>query len=359
MSKKKRSAYTKAGVDIEAATKAVKLIKKHIRLTYNKYVLQDIGHFGGFLDVSFLKEYDHPVLVFSTDGIGTKMIVAEEMHQYPVGQCIVNHCINDILCCGAEPIAFINYIASAKLQPEVIEQIVAQMSIACKTIGIPIITGETAEMPDVYQKGRHDLVGGIMGVVEKENIIDGSKIKEGDILIGLPSTGLHTNGYSLARKAFFETLCYTVNTYVYELGCTIGEELLKIHRSYFKPITPLYQIHVVQNQDFEIHGIAHITGGGFYDNIGRLIPDGLCAEISYQWKIPPIFQMIQKAKNVSNTEMRRVFNLGIGMVLIIPKQGLQVEIARKILSSYDELDSLIIGEIKKTRSKKKKVVFTY
>lgn len=352
MSEKGKGAYSKAGVDIDAATKAVDLMKGHIRSTYNEQVVRGVGLFGGLIDVSFLKNYQNPVLVQSIDGVGTKMMIAEMMGKYTVGQCIVNHCVNDILAQGAIPITFLDYVASSKLQPEVMEQIVAEMAAACRAIGLPIISGETAEMPSVYQEGRHDVVGCVTGVVEKDTIIDGSKIEEVDMLIGLSSNGLHTNGYSLARKAFFESnRPIEVNTYIDELGCTVGEELLKVHKNYFKAVAPLLR------RDIEVHGIAHITGGGFFDNIGRLLKDGLCAEIFYQWEIPPVFRLIQRLEKVPDQEMRRVFNLGIGMVLIVPSR--QVKATRSILAQCGEPTNIVIGEIKKTRSKKKKVFFTH
>lgn len=348
---KSKSAYATAGVDIDVATKAVDLMKSHIRSTYNERVLTDVGLFSGLLDVSFLKDYKNPVLVSSIDGVGTKMMIAEMMKKYTVGQCLVNHCVNDILSQGAIPIVFLDYLASAKLRPKTMEQIVAEMAVACKAIGLPIIAGETAEMPGVYQEGRHDVVGSITGVVEKDAIIDGTKIAEGDILIGLASSGLHTNGYSLARKAFFETAGYNVNTSIPEFNCSVGEELLKVHKSYFRSVAPLLE------HNIEVHGIAHITGGGFFDNIGRLLRDGLYAEISYQWKIPTVFRLIQELENVSDTEMRRVFNLGIGLVLIVPFG--EVKTTRIVLARCGEPNNLLIGEIKSTRSKTKKVVFTY
>ena len=351
MGKKGKGAYAKAGVDIDAGTKAVDLMKSHIRSTYNKHVVKDVGLFGGLTDVSFLKNYQNPVLVQSIDGVGTKMMIAEMMGKYTIGQCIVNHCVNDILAQGAIPITFLDYVATAKLKPEVMEQIVAEMAVACRAIGLSLIGGETAEMPGVYQEGRHDVVGCVTGLVEKNAIIDGSKIEEVDMLIGLSSNGLHTNGYSLAREAFFETAGYTIDTFLTELGCTVGEELLKVHKNYFKAVAPLLKT------DIEVHGIAHITGGGFFDNIGRLLRDGLCAEIFYQWEIPPVFRLIQQLKKVSDNEMRRVFNLGIGMVLIVPFK--QVKVTRGILAQCGEPTNIVIGEIKKTRSKKKKVVFTH
>ena len=356
MGKEDKGAYAKAGVDIDAATKAVDLMKSHIRSTYDKHTIRDIGLFGGLTDVSFLKDYRSPVLVQSIDGVGTKMMIAEMMNKYTVGQCIVNHCVNDILALGAIPITFLDYVAFSKLQPEVMEQIVAEMAIACKAISLPIIGGETAEMPGVYQEGQHDVVGCVTGVVEKDGIIDGSQIEETDMLIGLPSNGLHTNGFSLARKAFLRSnVTDGVNTYIHELGCTIGEELLKVHKCYFQPVASILR------NNIEIHGIAHITGGGFFDNIGRLLKDGLYAKISTNWEIPWVFRLIQQLERVSNNEMRRVFNLGIGMVLIVPFK--QVKAAMGLLAQCDETSGIIsgvIGEIRKISSKKKeKVVFAY
>jgi phosphoribosylformylglycinamidine cyclo-ligase len=351
MSEKNESAYSRAGVDIEAATKTVEQMKDHIRSTHNKSVVSGIGLFGGLIDVSVLKKYQQPVLVQSIDGIGTKMMVAEMMNIYTVGQCIVNHCINDILTQGAIPISFLDYLATDKLKPEVMVQIVAEMAVACRTIGLPLIGGETAEMPGVYKEGRHDVVGCITGVVEKNDIIDGSKIEPGDFLIGLPSNGLHTNGYSLARKAFFETSGFNVNTRLVGLDYTIGEELLKVHKSYFQAIAPLLR------SDVEIHGMAHITGGGFFDNIGRLLKDRLRAKITYQWLIPQVFRFIQEFEAVSDQEMRKVFNLGIGMVLIVPFK--HIKAIRGALAKFGEPTNIIIGEIENASANTEKVVFDY
>ncbi len=351
MSEKQSSAYADAGVNIDAANKAVDGMKDSIRSTHNPRVITDIGLFGGLLDVSFLREYKHPVLVQSIDGVGTKMMIAEEMERFTVGRDLVHHCVNDILCQGALPISFLDYMASAKLKPAVMQKIVAEMAGACKEIGVPIIGGETAEMPGVYKEDRHDLVGCITGVVEKNRIIDGSKIEPGDVLIGLPSSGLHTNGYSLARKAIFEIGGYSPKEYLSMLNCKIGDELLKVHKSYYKPLTAL-----ILGRPIEIHGIAHITGGGF-DNIGRLLKNGLRAEIFCPWKIPPVFELIQTLAKVSNQEMRRVFNLGIGIVIIVPLKD--VKHARGILASLGELTHKIIGIIEKVTPNSEKVVFTY
>jgi len=338
------NAYKKAGVDIDAATEAVERIKAHVRSTFTKETISDIGLFSGLTSLQRIKKYKAPVLVQSIDGVGTKLMIAEAVGRFDtVGQCLVNHCVNDILAQGAEPLTFLNYVASLKLKPEVNEEIVKGMAIACREVGCAMVGGETAEMPGVYRKGRHDLVGCITGIVERDRVIDGSKIEEGDVLIGLPSNGLHTNGYSLARKAL-KTAGLKVNEYVEELGCTVGEELLKIHKCYFSQVYPLIQ-------QFDIHGIAHITGGGLIDNIARLLPDGLFARISYKWPVPPVFQMIQEIEKVSWSEMQRVFNLGIGLVLIVPFE--QVKLIRVALGG----DCRVLGAIWQRKDEEEKVLF--
>lgn len=337
------SSYKKAGVDIEAAQEAVKRIKAHVRSTFTQDTVSDIGLFSGLTSLQRVEEYRDPVLVQSIDGVGTKLQIAERMNKFDtIGKCLVNHCVNDILAQGAEPLTFLDYAASPKLIPEILEAIVKGEAEACREVNCAIVGGETAEMPGTYRKGRHDLVGCITGVVERDKVIDGSKIEEGDVLVGLPSSGLHTNGYSLVRKAL-KTARLKVNEYVEELGCTVGEELLKIHKCYFHQVYPLIQ-------QFDIRGIAHITGGGLIDNIGRLLPDDLYAKINFQWSIPHVFQMIQEIEKVSWSEMRRVFNLGIGMVLIVPfDQVRDVRIACK--------DSRVLGAIWQRKEGEEKIVF--
>lgn len=345
---KKRRAYAKAGVNIDAANKSVEQIKRHIYATVTSNVLSKVGSFGGLFDVSFLKDYKNPVLVQSIDGVGTKTMIAEMASQWTVGRDVVNHCINDILTCGAQPLTFLDYIGAHWLKPKIIEEIVAEMANACIEAGIPLLSGETAEMPGIYQAGRNDIVGCITGVVERDKIIDGSKITEGDVLLGLRSNGLHTNGFSLARKAFFETRRdIDIDTHIPILGCAVGEELLKVHKSYLPQVTS-----ILKKDEIKIHGIAHITGGGLLDNIERLLPEGLCAEISKRWKIPPIFQLIQQIESVSDEEMRQVFNLGIGMVLIIS--------STESFSLCGETP-IHLGKIKKARYKEQnqKAIFTY
>jgi len=337
-------AYKKAGVDIDAATEAVARIKSLVRSTFTSGVISDLGLFSGLFTIPEIKEYKEPTFAFSIDGVGTKMMIAERMRKFDtIGQCLVNHCVNDVLTTGAKPLAFLDYTASVKLAPEKVEDIVKGIAIACREVGCAIVGGETAEMPGVYRKGRHDLVGAIFGIVEREKVINGSKIAEGDVLLGLPSSGLHTNGYSLVRRAI-KTAGLKVNEYVEELGCTLGEELLKIHKCYFSQVYPLIQ-------QFDIHGVAHITGGGLIDNIGRLLPEGLYAKISNQWPIPPVFKMIQEIEKVSRSEIRRVFNLGIGMVLIVPFE--QVKAIRGALGR----DHWVLGAIWQRKDKEEKVVF--
>lgn len=340
-----KSAYEEAGVNINVAEEGVDRIKPHIRSTFTEDTVSDIGLFGGLTSLRKAKKYKDPVLVQSIDGVGTKLQVAEMTGKFStIGKCLVNHCVNDILSQGAKPLTFLDYFATVKLIPVILEEIVRGASKACLEVGCTIVGGETAEMPGTYQEGRHDLVGCITGVVEREEIIDGKKIEGEDVLIGISSNGLHTNGYSLARKAFFSTAGLKVQDYVNELGCTVGEELLKVHKCYFHQVYPLLQ-------HFDIRGIAHITGGGLIDNIARLLPEGLCAEINYQWEIPSVFKMIQEIEKVSWPEMQRVFNLGMGMVLIVrPDQVMDVRITLN--------DSLVIGVVRRKEGKDK-VVFTY
>ncbi len=337
-------AYKRAGVDIEAAQEAVERIKSHVRSTFTQDTVSDIGLFGGLTSLQRVKEYRDPVLVQSIDGVGTKLQVAEKMNKFDtIGKCLVNHCVNDILAQGAKPLTFLDYAASLKLRPEILEEIVKGEAEACREVNCAIIGGETAEMPGTYRKGRHDLVGCIAGLAEREKVIDGKKIKEGDVLLGLPSNDLHTNGYSLARKAFFRIAGWRINKYIEEFGCTLGEELLKIHKCYFSQVYPL-------TQKLDIHGIAHITGGGLVDNIARLLPEGLYAQIVFNWPIPPVFRMIQEIEKVPWSEMQRIFNLGIGMVLIVPSDQVRdIRIACK--------DSRVLGTIGQRKEGEEKVAF--
>lgn len=297
--------YTDAGVNIEAAAKAKKLISQHARSTYGPQVLSGVGFFGGLFE---FKGYKEPVLVSSVDGVGTKLKIALALGRHEgVGIDIVNHCVNDILTCGAEPLFFLDYIAMGKLKSEAVEAIARGLASACRDAGCSLIGGETAEMPGLYAGEDYDLVGFVIGVVEKKKLIMGKTIAAGDTIIGLPSSGLHTNGYSLARK-IFGVEPSGLNTRYPELGRTLGEALLEPHRCYLRQLKPLLPM---------IKGMAHITGGGLIDNVPRVLPEGLAAKFdSKSWAVPPIFNLIQKRGNVDRDEMYHVFNMGIGMVVV-------------------------------------------
>jgi phosphoribosylformylglycinamidine cyclo-ligase len=315
----KKIDYKSAGVDIDAGNKAVDLIKEKVKSTHSKEVLTGIGSFGSLFSLkNIISDYQNPVMVQSIDGVGTKTIIARKMKKYnTIGIDLVSACANDILVMGAKPVTFLDYIANDKLNPEIISELVEGMTKACKETGVSLVGGETAEMPDTYLPGEHDLVGIITGVVDKNKIITGNKISQGDILIGLPSNGLHTNGYSLARKIFFESKKYDVNTYLETLGSTIGETLLRPHINYTN--------HVFKTLDMgvTIKGIAHITGGGLTENIPRILPKGCAVNINVgSWPSLPIFETLKELGNIDNEEMYRAFNMGIGMVFIVDQQSL-------------------------------------
>ena len=298
-------AYTASGVDIEAANKTKELIKGYARSTFRPEVLGEIGYFSGLFE---LKGYRAPVLVSSTDGVGTKLKIACALGRHDtIGIDLVNHCVNDILTCGAEPLFFLDYIGQGKLVPQQVESIVKGLSVACQAVGCALIGGEMAEMPGLYAQGDYDLVGFIVGVVEKDAIIDGTTIQAGDAILGLPSSGLHTNGYSLVRRIFgVESLA--LNTFYPQLGQTLGEELLEPHRCYYPMLRSVLP---------RIEGMAHITGGGLIDNVPRILPPGLAARFDAgSWPMPPIFTLIQERGNIESGEMYHVFNMGIGMVIM-------------------------------------------
>jgi len=303
--KKAPETYAAAGVDINAADRAKELIKKKVRTTFRPEVLTDIGLFAGLFQ---LKGYKEPVLVTSVDGVGTKLKLAIVLNKHDtVGIDLVNHCINDISTCGAEPLFFLDYIAMGKLVPEQVESIVGGLARACTDAGCSLIGGETAEMPGMYVPGDYDLAGFIVGVVERSKVVTGRTIVAGDTILGLPSNGLHTNGYSLARK-IFGTKLDKLETYYTELGCTLGEALLEPHICYYPVLKSSLPL---------IKGLAHITGGGIPGNLPRIFPKGLGAEINKRsWKVPPIFALIQKKGNVDEKEMYRVFNMGVGMLVV-------------------------------------------
>lgn len=336
---KKSITYREAGVDIESAEQSLDKVKVAIAKTHNRQVLKNIGAFGGFYEFP-IQDYRKPVLISSTDGVGTKLLVAMMMNKHDtVGQDLVNHCINDIAVCGAHPLFFLDYFGCGKLHPEVFQQIIMGFVAACNAAGLPLIGGETAEMPDLYQPGEYDLAGTIVGVVEKENIIDGQSIQAGDILIGISSAGLHTNGYSLARKVLFSE--YQPQDYVQELGTTVGEELLKIHPNYYPLISEAIQ-------NFPVKGLAHITGGGLYKNTTRIIPDGLEPVFEWNnWPVLPIFSLIQDLGNVPLSDMRQTFNMGIGLVMVLEKDS-----ASNLSGLSDAYPYSIyqIGEIRKAKA---------
>jgi phosphoribosylformylglycinamidine cyclo-ligase len=312
--------YADAGVDIDAKLGAVARAKDAIRSTFTEGVVSDVGGFGGLFRPDFAGMAD-PLLVASTDGVGTKLkvAIAAGVHR-TVGQDLVNHCVNDILVQGASPLFFLDYIATGKLRPELVGEILEGLVKACRENGCALLGGETAEMPGIYAEGDYDLAGTIVGVVDRPKMLDGSKVSEGDLLIGLPSSGLHTNGYSLARKIFFEEMGLTPQSVVQELGGTVADALLAVHRSYLKPVLPLAE-------NLLLSAMAHITGGGFTDNIPRVLPQNLDAVVRPEaWSWPPLFRLLRDVGRVPAAEMLRVFNCGIGMVLIVPpSRGLEVK----------------------------------
>jgi phosphoribosylformylglycinamidine cyclo-ligase len=307
--------YRDAGVDISAADAAKERIKRLAKATFNPSVLSEIGSFGGLFRPE-LAAYKEPVLVASTDGVGTKIKVAIEAGVHDtVGYDLVAHCVNDILVQGALPLFFLDYIALGRMDPERVEAIVAGFARACSEFGCPLIGGETAEMPGTYAPDDYDLAGFIVGVVEREKALPRG-VREGDVLLGLPSLGLHTNGYSLARKVLFETLGYDAKTELPALGSTVGAALLAPHKSYLGALEPLLA------RD-KIRALAHITGGGFAGNIPRVLPEGLGARLRRgSWDVPQLFRLIQKGGSVSDDEMARTFNMGIGMVVVVAPSDL-------------------------------------
>ena len=304
--------YADAGVDIDRANRAKKRIKYLAQKTFTKGVLSEIGGFGGLFSIDKEKYLD-PVLVSSVDGVGTKLKVAFEMKtHHTVGADLVNHCVNDIAVQGATPLFFMDYLAAGKLESAIVEKVIEGLAEACKHNGCALIGGETAEMPGFYADGEYDLAGFIIGVVERDRIIDGRHVQVGDVILGLPSTGLHTNGYSLARKLFFEVAGYSLETYVNELKGKVGNELMQTHKSYWPVIKKLVAGECVS-------AMAHITGGGITENLPRVLPRGTAAIIEVgTWPVLPIFEHLQTLGNVPAAEMLRTFNMGMGMLLVIP-----------------------------------------
>jgi len=302
--------YKEAGVDIEAGEETVRRIKPLVRSTFTPGVLTDIGAFGAFFEVDW-KAYDRPVMVSSVDGVGTKLKVAFKAGRHDtVGQDLVNHCVNDIAVCGAVPLYFMDYFSTGALSPDVAVSVVEGFSIACKENGCALIGGETAEMPDIYEAGEYDLAGMIVGIVEKDRIVDGSTIEKGDVLLGFRSTGLHTNGYSLARHVLFEHFDVADRPDALD-GVSIGEALLAVHRSY---------LHLIQSMTATsaVRGLVHVTGGGIPGNTARILPDGTGIDVDYtSWDRPAIFRLIQELGNVPEDDMRSAFNLGIGLIAVV------------------------------------------
>ncbi|HOW23840.1 MAG TPA: phosphoribosylformylglycinamidine cyclo-ligase [Sedimentibacter sp.] len=308
-----RLTYKDSGVDVESGYETVRLIKDYVEKTKIRGVLSGIGGFGGMFEI-FKDEYEEPVLVSGTDGVGTKLMVAFMADKHDtVGEDAVAMCVNDVICQGAKPLFFLDYIATGRLEPQKAASIVKGVAEGCLKAGCALIGGETAEMPGLYGPGEYDIAGFCVGIIDKKKIIDGSRIKEGDILIGIPSSGLHSNGYSLVRKVFFSHKNYDVNQYVEVLGRTLGEELLTPTRIYTKLVSDLIS-------KFEIKGISNITGGGFYENIPRMFPEGITADIdTANIEVLPIFKLLQKEGNIDIDEMYGTFNMGIGMVLAVGK----------------------------------------
>jgi phosphoribosylformylglycinamidine cyclo-ligase len=311
------SDYKAAGVDIDAGNETVRRIKSLARSTFTPGVLSEIGSFGGLFRLD-RDRYQEPVLVSSADGVGTKLKVAFMTGRHDtVGADLVNHCVNDILVQGAEPLFFLDYLATGRLSPSVAEQIVAGVARACRENGCALIGGETAEMPGFYSEGEYDIAGFIVGAVDKARVVDGRSVLPGDVLIGLPSAGLHTNGYSLARHVFFETAGWKAETLVEELGTTIGDALLAPHRSYLNLVRPLLERDLVK-------GLAHITGGGITENLPRTLPDGCAADVDLQsWSIPPIFRLLEQKGAIPRDEMFRAFNMGVGLVVVCAARDAQ------------------------------------
>ncbi|HEY4643737.1 MAG TPA: phosphoribosylformylglycinamidine cyclo-ligase [Bacteroidota bacterium] len=326
--------YKAVGVDVARGDRLIRAIKRTARSTFSRSVLSDIGAFGAFFSAKF-SEYKHPVLVSSIDGVGTKLKVALLLDRHDtVGQDLVNHCVNDVLVCGAKPLYFLDYFGTGKLRFRVVQQVIGGMVKACRENGCSLVGGETAELPGIYRNGEYDLAGAIVGVAEKRDIIDGRGIRRGDVLVGLPSTGLHTNGYTLARAVLLKR--FKPDRYVAEFGCTVGEELLKVHRSYLSSVMAIRRLYIIQ-------GLSHITGGGIVGNTRRILPKGRTIKVDWRsWERPAVFRLIQRFGSVPEADMRRTFNLGVGLVLVVRERA-----ADGLLRSLRRLKErpFILGEV--------------
>jgi phosphoribosylformylglycinamidine cyclo-ligase len=342
----KKITYASAGVDIDAGNRAVDLMRESVRSTFRPGVITDIGGFGGLFALD-TGRYRQPVLVSGTDGVGTKLRVAMMMDKHDtVGIDLVAMCVNDILVQGAEPLFFLDYLAVGKLVPEKVALIVEGVAEGCRRAGCALIGGETAEMPGFYKEDEYDLAGFAVGIVERSQVIDGSGIQGGQVLLGIPSSGLHSNGFSMARKVLFEIAKYSVDTYIDELGRTVGEELIEPTRIYASQVLPLLS-------RYAIRGMAHITGGGLTENIPRILPDGTAAVVYRKaWQAPPVFSLIQRTGGVEDSEMFKTFNMGIGMVLAAGREE-----AGGLLGDIRDtgLEALIVGEI--ISSPEKRVIY--
>ena len=333
--------YANSGVNIVAGAEAVNQIKSAVKATYNNNVLTSLGSFGSAYSLkSIVKDYTDPVLVQSTDGVGTKLIIAKMMNDFStIGQDVVSNNVNDMLCMGAKPITFLDYIGCSKLDPDQMVTIVQNMASECAKIGVALVGGEMAEMPGVYVDGEVDVVGMVTGIVEKDKIITGQNIVAGDVVIGLASSGLHTNGFSLARKAIFEIAKISVFDEPSEFnGLTIGEVLLTPHRNYYEPINEIL------SKNIEINGMAHITGGGFVENIPRIIPNNVDVEIdTSSYKIPAIFSLIQEIGQIEKLEMYRTLNMGIGMILVIDHKDVAEVLT--LVNECEDQEAYILGSV--------------
>ena len=328
--------YTDSGVDIKAGEELVNSIKDIVKETHGVEVLSNIGGFGGFFKPNF-SSFKNPVFVSSVDGVGTKLIVAYKAQKYDtIGKDLVNHCINDIAVCGATPLFFLDYFSTGKLEKQTGIEVIKGFATACKENNVALIGGETAEMPDIYKPGEFDLAGTIVGIVDESEIINGNQIRDSSVLIGFKSSGLHTNGYSLARKVLLST--YQINDYIKELNLTLSEELLKVHKSYLNLINELKKIE-------KVHGFSHITGGGIVGNTKRILQKGLGLDIDWEsWDRPAIYSLIQKLGNVPEEDMRATFNLGIGLIAVVDKSMVE-----RVLEKAAHLGEpgIEIGRIKK------------
>lgn len=341
--------YKDAGVNIDESDRAVGEIRKMARATFTKGVLTDIGSFGGCFALPTSAKMKQPVLVSSVDGVGTKLKIAFATGRHDtVGEDLVNHCVNDIAVQGATPLFFLDYLAVGKLDARVAAQVVSGIARGCTANGCALIGGETAEMPGMYLDGEYDLAGTIVGIIDKPRMLTGGKVRNGDILVALPSNGLHTNGYSLARKILFEIGKLTPDSLLPETGTRLGDELLRVHRSYLKAIQALVKKNLIA-------AAAHITGGGITDNLPRALPKGLAASIQTKsWQVPPLFEMIRSIGDVPEADWRRTFNLGVGMITVIP-QG-KINEAMRLLTRMGE-KPVIIGEVTLQRGGKGRVVY--